>query len=58
MFTNLNINAKIIKICARLNIILDDIFNKKIKKYKLLNMFKRVVNNNNEYMRFRIREIE
>ena len=57
IFINLNINAKIIKIYIRLNVMLDDIFNDNKIKYKLLNIFKRIVNNNDERMRFR-NEIE
>ena len=57
IFINLNINAKIIKIYIRLNVMLDDIFNDNKNKYKLLNIFKRIVNNNDERMRFR-NEIE
>ena len=58
IFINLNINAKIIKICVYLNAMLDDIFNDNKNKYELLNIFKKVVNNNDERMRFRMREIE
>ena len=49
---------KIIKICARLNTMLNDIFNNNKNKYELLNMLKKVVNNNNKYMNFEMREIE
>ena len=54
----MNINVKIIKVCARLNIMLDNIFNNNKNKYELLNMFKKIINNDDERMRFRIREIE
>ena len=37
---------------------LDDIFNDNKNKNKLLIMFERVVNNDNEYIRFRMCEIE
>ena len=52
IFANLNINAKIVEICARLNIMLDDIFNNNKNKYELLNMFKKIVYNNNERISF------
>ena len=58
IFANLNINAKTVKICVRLNVIFDNIFNNNKNKYELLNMFKKIVNNNDERMNFRIREIE
>ena len=58
IFINLNINAKVIKIYARLNTMFDNIFNYNKNKYELLNMFKKTVNNNNERIYFRIREIE
>ena len=58
IFINLNINAKIIKICVRLNTMLDDILNKNKNKYELLNMFKKIFNNNDERIRFRMREIK
>ena len=57
IFINLNINMKIIKICARLNAMLNDIFNNNKNKYELLNIFKKVVNNDDERIRFR-NEIE
>ena len=44
---------KIIKICVHLNAIFDDIFNDNKNKYELLNIFKKIVNNNNERMCFR-----
>ena len=53
----MNINAKIVEICVRLNIIFDNIFNDNKSKYELLNMFKKVVNNSDKRMRFR-NEIE
>ena len=53
IFANLNINAKIIKVYIYLNTMLDDIFNDNKNKYELLNMFKKIVNNNDERMRFR-----
>ena len=58
IFINLNINVKVIKVCVRLNAMFDDIFNDNKNKYELLNMFKRIVNNDNKRMRFRIREIK
>ena len=58
IFINLNINARIIKICARLNAMLDNIFNNNKNKYKLLNIFKRVVYNNDERINFQMRKIE
>ena len=54
----MNINARIVKVCARLNAIFDDIFNNNKSKYELLNIFKKIVNNNDERMRFRIYKIE
>ena len=54
----MNINAKIIKFYVYLNTMLDDIFNDNKNKYELLNMLKRVVNNNNKRIHFRMREIE
>ena len=57
IFINLNINAKIIKICVYLNIMFDDIFNNNKNKYELLNMFKKIINNNDKCIRFR-NEIE
>ena len=57
IFVNLNINAEIIKVYAHLNIMLDNIFNNNKNKHKLLNIFKRIINNNGERMRFR-NEIE
>ena len=54
IFANLNINVRIIKVYIRLNTIFDNIFNNNSKdKHKLLNMFKKIVNNNDERMRFR-----
>ena len=58
MFINLNINTKIIKTCVYLNTMFDNIFNNNKNKYELLNMFKKIVNNNNERIRFRIFKIE
>ena len=58
IFINLNINAKVIEICVYLNTMFDDIFNDNKSKYELLNMVKKVVNNNNERIRFRMCEIE
>ena len=58
IFANLNINMKIIKIYAYLNMMLNNIFNKNKNKYKLLNIFKKIVNNNNERICFQMREIE
>ena len=52
IFANLNINAKIIEIYVHLNAMFDDIFNDNKNKYELLNIFKRIINNNDEYMRF------
>ena len=43
---------KIIKICARLNAMFNDIFNDNKDKYELLNMFKKIVNNNDERIGF------
>ena len=37
---------------------LDDIFNNNKNKHELLNIFKKAVNNNNEHIRFQMREIE
>ena len=54
----MNINARIIKIYVHLNTIFDDIFDDNKNKYELLNIFKKIINNNDERMRFRIREIE
>ena len=58
IFVNLSINAKIIKIYAHLNAMLDDIFNNNKNKYELLNMFKRVINNNDKRIRFRMYKVE
>ena len=58
IFINLNINARIVKICVRLNTMINDIFGDNKNKHELLNMFKRVVNNDDERIRFRMREIE
>ena len=58
IFANLNINAKIIKVCAHLNTMLDDIFNNNKDKYKLLNIFKKTVYNGGERINFRIYKIE
>ena len=52
IFVNLNINAKIIEICAHLNAMFNDIFNNNKIKHELLNIFKKIVNNDNERMRF------
>ena len=41
IFANLNINAKIIEICAHLNMMFDNIFNDNKNKYELLNIFKK-----------------
>ena len=53
IFANLNINAKIIKVYVHLNAMFDDIFNNNKNKHKLLNIFKKTVNNNDERIRFR-----
>ena len=58
IFANLNINAKIIKIYARLNAIFDNIFNDNKNKHELLNIFKRIINNNNERINFRVYKVE
>ena len=58
IFVNLNINAKIIEIYVRLNMMFDDIFNNNKDKYELLNMFKKIVYNNDEHIGFQMREIE
>ena len=58
IFIKLNINVKIIEIYARLNTMLDDIFDDNKNKNELLNMFKKVVNNGDVRMRFRIYKIE
>ena len=58
IFINLNINAKIIEIYAHLNMMLDDIFNNNKNKYELLNIFKKVVYDDDERICFRIRKIE
>ena len=58
IFINLNINAKVIKVCVRLNAIFNNTFNNNKDKYELLNIFKKIVNNNNKRIRFRMREIE
>ena len=58
IFINLNINAKVIKIYIHLNAMLDDIFNDNKNKYELLNIFKKVVYNNNERINFRMYKIE
>ena len=53
IFANLNINVRIIKVYIRLNTIFDNIFNNNKDKHKLLNTLKKIVNNNDERMRFR-----
>ena len=53
IFANLNINAKIIKIYVRLNAMFDNIFNNNKDKHELLNMFKKIINNDNERIHFR-----
>ena len=58
IFINLNINAKIIKICVYLNIMLNNIFNNNKNKYELLNSFKKIVNNNDKRINFKMREIK
>ena len=58
IFINLNINAGIIKVCVYLNIMFDNTFNDNKNKYELLNMFKRIVNNDDERINFRICEIK
>ena len=55
---NLNINTKIIELCARLNAMLDDIFNDNKNKHELLNIFKKVINNDDERINFQMCEIE
>ena len=52
IFINLNINVKIVKIYARLNMIFNDIFNDNKDKHELLNIFKKIVYNNDERIRF------
>ena len=54
----MNINARIVGICARLNTMFDDIFNDNKDKYELLNIFKKVAYNNDERMNFQMRKIE
>ena len=46
IFTNLNINTRIIEIYVKLNIMLDNIFNDNKDNHELLNIFKNVVDNN------------
>ena len=58
IFANLNINAKIIKIYVYLNAIFNNIFNDNKSKHELLNIFKKIVNNNDERINFEMREIE
>ena len=58
MFINLNVNAKVIEINVKLNMIFDDIFNDNKNNYELLNIFKNVIDNNDERVRFRMCEIE
>ena len=53
IFINLNINAKIIKICVYLNTIFDNIFNDNKNKYELLNILKKIINNDDERINFR-----
>ena len=52
IFINLNISARIVEIYARLNMMFNDIFNDNKNKYELLNMFKKIVNNDDERIRF------
>ena len=54
----MNINARIIKVCVYLNAMFDNTFNNNKNKYELLNMFKKIVNNNDERIRFQMREIK
>ena len=58
IFINLNINVRIIKICVDLNMIFYNIFDDNKSNYKLLNMFKNVVDNNNKRINFRIYKIK
>ena len=58
MLANLNVNVKIDEINVKLNIMFDDIFNDNKSNHELLNIFKNVVNNNDERVRFRMREID
>ena len=58
IFTNLNVNVKIIEICAHLNMMLDNIFNDNKNKYELLNIFKKVAYNNDERIHFQMYKIE
>ena len=58
IFINLNINARIIKVYVHLNTMFNDIFNDNKDKYELLNIFKKIIYNNDERIRFRIYKIE
>ena len=58
IFVNLNINAKIVEICAYLNMIFDNIFNNSKSKHKLLNIFKKIGNNDNKCINFRMCKIK
>ena len=54
----MNINARIVKIYVHLNMIFDNTFNNNKNEYELLNMFKKIVNNDNKRINFEINEIE
>ena len=58
IFINLNTNARIIKVYVHLNTMFNDIFNDNKDKYELLNIFKKIIYNNDERIRFRIYKIE
>ena len=52
IFINLNVNAGIVKIYIKLNTMLYNIFNDNKNEYELLNMFKKVINNDDERISF------
>ena len=58
IFVSLNINAKVIKVYVYLNVMFNNTFNDNKNKHELLNIFKKVVNNNNERINFEMCEIE
>ena len=43
IFINLNINAKVVEICVKLNMMFDNTFNDNKGNHELLNIFKNIV---------------
>ena len=46
IFADLNVNAKIIEICVKLNTMFNNTFSDNKNNHELLNIFKNVVDNN------------